>query len=163
MSPPRPHNMANFGTNLLASLGHPSKFQRVLLLGRVTARHSSSGRKPKFSALNRGRHLHSEERPLRWALVHILVVLFDCAHSIMTVLCLRDVARCWLKITNFFPIPPVFGAPLRWWHLNFAKAFGLFCHLSCVSRQLCCSVGARCQWYRIISQDILLLDVTKPV
>jgi len=30
----------------LASLGHPCKFQRVSRLGRVTARHSSSGRQP---------------------------------------------------------------------------------------------------------------------
>ena len=32
--------------DLLASLGHPSKFQRVSRLGSVTARHSSSGRQP---------------------------------------------------------------------------------------------------------------------
>jgi len=142
--------------------GTPANFNGFRFLAELL-HGTRSGHKPKFAALNRGRHLHSEARPLRWALVHIPVVLLNCAHSIMTVLCLRDVARCWLKITNFFPIPPVFGAPLRWWHLNFAKAFGLFCHLSCVSRQLCCSVGARCQWYRIISQDILILDVTKPV
>jgi len=59
--------------DLLASLGHPSKFQRVSCLGRITARHSSSGHQPKFAALNRGRHLHSAGRPLRWALAHILV------------------------------------------------------------------------------------------
>jgi len=53
-------------------LGHPSKFQRVSRLGSVTARHSSSGRQPKFAALNRGRHLHSAGRPSRWVLAHIL-------------------------------------------------------------------------------------------
>ena len=54
-------------------LGHPSKFQRVLRLGFVTARHSSSGRQPNFAALNRGRQLYSAGRPSRWALAHILV------------------------------------------------------------------------------------------
>jgi len=56
---------------LLASLGHPSKFQRVSRLGNVTARHSS-GHQPNFAALSRGRHLYSAERPSRWALAHIL-------------------------------------------------------------------------------------------
>ena len=50
-----------------------SKFQRLSPLGRVTARHSSSGRQPNFAALNRGRHLYSARRPSRWALAHILV------------------------------------------------------------------------------------------
>jgi len=36
------------GWDLLASLGHPSTFQRVLRLGSVTARHSSSGRQPNL-------------------------------------------------------------------------------------------------------------------
>jgi len=35
----------------LASLGHPSKFQQVSRLGSVTARHSSGGREPDFTAL----------------------------------------------------------------------------------------------------------------
>jgi len=47
------------GWDPLASLGHPSIFQRVSRLGSVTARHSSSGRQPEFVALNKGRHLHS--------------------------------------------------------------------------------------------------------
>jgi len=42
-------------------------FQRVLRLGSVTARYSSSGRQPNFAALNRGRHLYSAGRPSRWA------------------------------------------------------------------------------------------------
>jgi len=57
------------GWDLLASLGHPCKFQRVSRLGSVTARHSSSGRQPNFAALNRRRHLYSAGRPSRWALV----------------------------------------------------------------------------------------------
>jgi len=59
------------GWYLLASLGHPCKFQRVSRLGSVTARDSSSGRQPNFAALNRGRHLYSAGRPSRWALAHI--------------------------------------------------------------------------------------------
>jgi len=60
------------GWDLLASLVHPGKFQRVLLLGSVTARHSSTGRQPNFAALNRGCHLYSAGRPSRVALAHIL-------------------------------------------------------------------------------------------
>jgi len=63
------------GWDLLASLGHLSKFQRVSRLGSVTARHSSSGHQPNFAAFNRGRHLYSAGRPWRWALAHILVLL----------------------------------------------------------------------------------------
>ena len=47
------------GLDLLASLGHPSKFQRLSRLCSVTARHSGSGREPNYAALNRGRHLYS--------------------------------------------------------------------------------------------------------
>ena len=61
------------GSDLLASLGHSSKFQRVSRLCSVTARHSSSGRQPNFAALNRGCHLYLAGRPSRWALAHILV------------------------------------------------------------------------------------------
>jgi len=59
------------GWDLLASLGHPCKCQRVSRLGSVTARHSGSGRQPNFAALNRGRHLYSTGRPSHWALAHI--------------------------------------------------------------------------------------------
>ena len=44
--------------DLLASLGYPSKFQRVSRLGSITARHSGSGLQPNFAALNRGSHLY---------------------------------------------------------------------------------------------------------
>ena len=60
--------------DLLASLGHPCKFQQVSRLGSVTARQSSSKRQPNFAAMNRGRHLYSAGQPSRWALAHILVV-----------------------------------------------------------------------------------------
>ena len=54
---------------------HPCKFQRVSRLGSVTARQSSSGHQPYFTALNRGHHLYSTGRPSRWASAHILVVI----------------------------------------------------------------------------------------
>jgi len=60
--------------DLLASMGHPCKFQCLSRLGSVTARHSSSGRQPNFVALNRGHHLYSARRPSHWALAHILVL-----------------------------------------------------------------------------------------
>jgi len=61
------------GWGLFISLGHPSNFQWVSPLGSVTTRRSSSGRQPKFAALNTGCHLHSEGQPSGWALAHILV------------------------------------------------------------------------------------------
>ena len=72
-----PHNMVNFGP-LAAEIvslvwGTPANFNGF---GSVTARHSSSGRQPNFAALNRGRHLYSAGRPSRWALAHILVLIF---------------------------------------------------------------------------------------
>jgi len=57
--------------DLLASLEHPCKFQRVSRLGSITARQSSSGCQPNFAVLNRGCHLHSAGRPSHWALAHI--------------------------------------------------------------------------------------------
>ena len=63
------------GWDLLASLGQPSKFQRVTRLGSVTARYSNSTRKPNFAALNRRRHLYLAGRPPRWAMAHILFFL----------------------------------------------------------------------------------------
>ena len=77
------------GWGLLASLGHPCKFQRVLRLGSITAWHFSSGHQPNFAALNRGRHLYLAGRPSRWALAHILVfwniiVCFDRTHKCQT-------------------------------------------------------------------------------
>jgi len=79
-----PHNMVNFGlltAEMLASLGHPCKFQQLSRLGSVTARHSSSGHQPNLAALNRGRHLYLAGRPSRWALVHILVIQCVCPHG----------------------------------------------------------------------------------
>jgi len=68
------------GWDRFTSLGHPCKFRRLLRLGGVTARHSSSGRQPNFAALKRGRHLYSAGWPSRWALAHILVAsAFDAS------------------------------------------------------------------------------------
>ena len=80
MSSKCPHNIVNFGP-LVAEIGlpvcgTPSKFQRLLRLGSVTARQSSSGRQPNFAALNRGRYLCLAGRPSRWPLAHILVHSF---------------------------------------------------------------------------------------
>jgi len=72
------HSMVNFGiltAEILASVRHPCKFQRLSRLASVTARHSSSGRQPNFAALNRGRHLYLAGRPSCWALAHTLVFL----------------------------------------------------------------------------------------
>jgi len=66
------------GWDPLASLGHPSTFQRVSRLGSVTARHSSSGRQPNFAALNKGRHLYSAGRPSRWVLARISNCCIKC-------------------------------------------------------------------------------------
>jgi len=89
------------GWDLLASLGHPSKFQRLSPLGRVTARHSSSGRQPNFAALNRGRHLYSARRPSRWALAHILVCdRFFCFVLLLYISC--DWRRCQCVRFSFF-------------------------------------------------------------
>jgi len=75
MSSTCPHNMVNFGPLAaeirFTSLGHPYKFQRLLRLGSVTARQSSSVCQPNFAALNRGHRLCSAGRPSRWALAHI--------------------------------------------------------------------------------------------
>jgi len=66
------------GRDLLASLGHPCKFQQVSHLGSVTAQHCSSGHQPNITTLNRGHHLYLAGQPSRWALSHIssLVAVF---------------------------------------------------------------------------------------
>ena len=76
-----PRNTANFGPLAaeIVSLVCLSKFQRLLRLASITARHSSSGRQPNFVALNRGRHLYSAGRPSRWALAHILAKIRNCS------------------------------------------------------------------------------------
>ena len=73
MSSTCPHNgelRPTNGRDLLASLGHPCKFQRVSRLGSVTAPHLVVG-VSQTAAFNRGRHLYSTGRPSRWALAHI--------------------------------------------------------------------------------------------
>ena len=59
------------GWDRFISLGHPCKFQRVLRLGNVTARHRCIGHQLNVAAFNRGRHLYLAGRPSRWALAHI--------------------------------------------------------------------------------------------
>jgi len=84
MSPQYGELRLTSGWDLLACLGHPSKFKRVSRLGSVTALHSSSGRQPNFAALNRGRqprHLYSAGRSSRWALAYILASHVFTAHA----------------------------------------------------------------------------------
>ena len=99
--------MVNFGP-LTAEIGsgvwgHPYKFQRVLRLGSVTARHSSSGRQLNFAALNRGHHLYSAGRPSGWALAYILVIIYyDFMYTVLR--------RCIVFLLSFvFPIIAVFS------------------------------------------------------
>ena len=70
-----PYNMVNFRPRAaeIVSLvwGIPANFNGFRVLGSVTARHCSSGCRPNFAALNRGRYLYSVGRPSRWALAHI--------------------------------------------------------------------------------------------
>jgi len=93
------------GWDRFVSLGHPSKFQRLLRLGIVTAQHSSSGSQPNFAALDRGRHLYSAGRPSRWASAHILVCFWFANATIASTLTsvssitLSKTARFWKRQT----------------------------------------------------------------
>jgi len=78
------------GGDLFGSLGHTSKFHRVLRLGSVTAWRSSSGRQPNFTALNRGCHLYSAGRPSRWALAHI-----SSCESVKVYVCQKLLKSAW--------------------------------------------------------------------
>ena len=79
---PRPTS----GWDHFVSLGHPSKFQRVLHLGSIIAQQSSSKRQPNFAALNRGRHLCSAGRPSHWVSAHIVVYI--CLTTVVYLSCL---------------------------------------------------------------------------
>jgi len=119
------------GLDLLASLGHPSKFQRVSRLDSVTARHSSSGRQSNVAALNRGRHLYSAGRPSRWASAHFLVT-FLFASSVSC----KDNTTNMSDIRN---IRMLFGNPKK--RLMAKDRSVLVCHLHllchfCESRQI---------------------------
>ena len=80
------HNMVNFGP-LAAEIvslvwGTPGNFNgfrvlAVLLHGTLVVGVSQT------AALNRGHHVYSAGRPSRWALAHILVVLFFSSFSIV--------------------------------------------------------------------------------
>jgi len=80
------------GWDLLASLRHPCKFQRVLRLGSVTAHHSSSGRQPNCGVEQRA-HLYLAGRPSRWALAHSSsFILFSLASLfLLAVLAIKGV------------------------------------------------------------------------
>jgi len=86
MSPQYGELQPTSGWDRSGSFGHPCKFQRVLRLGSVTARHCSSGCQPNFAVLNIGCHLYSAGRPSHWALAHIssfyllylMMITFNC-------------------------------------------------------------------------------------
>jgi len=65
----------------------------------VTAQHCSSGRQPNFAALSRGRHLYLAGRPSRWALAHILVLLFIyiVLQAGIRIIPLRNVQANWCR------------------------------------------------------------------
>jgi len=85
MSPQYGELRPTSGWDLLASLGHPSKFQQVSRLGSVTVRHSSSGRQPNFAAFGTGCHLYSAGRPSRWTLAHIIAyVSVACGRVVLS-------------------------------------------------------------------------------
>jgi len=76
-----PHNMVNFGP-LAAEIdpvvwGTPAN-STGFASWQSYCTASSSGRQPKFAALNIGRYLCSAGRPSRWALAHILVNTYCC-------------------------------------------------------------------------------------
>jgi len=76
VSPTCPRNMVNFGPPAAEICwrvwGTPANFNRFRVLAALL-HGTSSGRQRDFAALNRGRHLYSAGRPLRWALAHIPV------------------------------------------------------------------------------------------
>jgi len=77
------------GWDLFVSLGHPCKFQQVSHLGAS-----------QTAALSTGRHLYSGGRPSRWALAHILVVVyFDFLVKKYYLNSFCNGCRCLLKLT----------------------------------------------------------------
>jgi len=84
VSPTCPHNMVNFG--LLAAetcwqvWGTPANFNGFRVLAALLHGTRVVGVSQKFASSNRGRHLHSAERPSRWALAHILVYSNNLKH-----------------------------------------------------------------------------------
>ena len=90
-----PYNVVNFGALAAEILslvwGTPANFNGFRVLAALLHTASSSGRQPKFAALNRGRHLCSSGRPSRWALAHILVM---CITYRMTNIMLKYFGTC---------------------------------------------------------------------
>ena len=123
-----PHMASQYGELLptsswdrFTSLGHPYKFQRLLRLGSVTARQSSSERQPNFAALNRGRHLCSAGRQSRWALAHILFLSTACGRLLWIHF---DQHYCSTQYQHFTTIPllPVFAPRWVWWFWRARRA-----------------------------------------
>jgi len=70
------HNTVNFGP-LAAEIEAPLQISTGFASWQRYCTASSSGRQPNFAALNRGRHLCSAGRPLRWAMAHISISLLN--------------------------------------------------------------------------------------
>jgi len=72
-----PHDMANFDP-VMAEIGSgvwgTQQISTAFAFWQRYCTACSSGRRSKFAAMNRGRHLYSAGRPSRWALVHVLVI-----------------------------------------------------------------------------------------
>jgi len=112
MSPQYGELRSTSGWDRFISLGHPRYFQRLLCLGSITARQSSSERQPNFAALNSRCHLCLAGRTSRWALAHILVLK-------------RQVADCQEKKTKSEALYNAFQlarhrqkCPFLWGHLR---------------------------------------------
>jgi len=104
VSPTCPHNMVNFGWDLLARLGTTANFNRFSILALLLHSTVVVG-VSQTAALNRGLHLYSVGRPSRWALAHIsswffcelqpVVGSFNCRKMTVMTAGVVDVAACY--------------------------------------------------------------------
>ena len=68
------HNMVNFGplsAEIVLEVWAPQLLSTASASWQRFCTACSSGRRPNFAVLNRGRHLYSAGRPSHWALAHI--------------------------------------------------------------------------------------------
>ena len=72
------------GWDLLASLGHPSIFERVSRLGTALLHGTLVVGVSQTAVLNRGCHLYPAGRPSRWALAHVSSYLSTLPENALT-------------------------------------------------------------------------------
>ena len=123
-------------------------------LGSVTAWHSSSGRQPKFAALNRGRHLDSTGRPSRWALAHIAsylcyphchLLLQGCLSLMNQVLHCYHTAGLNTLATASVNHPALLAVcPQHLWQTRSCSASCLYASLFCLPSVWFCLMFAHC-------------------